>query len=344
MASRLFRLHYTLLLAAVPATLFASGLFLWTIWPQLRLSLLRLQESTLPGCGCSIIGSTAGDKWLFGGLIVAATIVVAFLLAFLYQFIRHTTRTRRLLNELLLLNTELMLLHGRSVRVTTVDSAAPLVFTSGLFHRRIIVSNSARSLLSTKELNAVLSHELHHIRRFDALKKILLFAFIDTLFFLPRAQQLKQSIELTQEFAADRAALVTAKKRTVLSAFMHLLQAEQSFDAGALPAFALLNERLRYLLSEDVAYPHASTALLVISSIVILLGLATTFVASGGVVHAASQIDASAARACIQQFEEAQSSPSMSYHLSMTCEGEITTDNPFQDSEYHPAQMTMPTR
>lgn len=63
---------------------------------------------------------------------------------------------------------------GHSVAVLEVSGHAPAMTAAGIARPRILLSHSARSLLSPNELHAALNHEWVHVRRRDNLKKLLL--------------------------------------------------------------------------------------------------------------------------------------------------------------------------
>lgn len=58
--------------------------------------------------------------------------------------------------------------------VFEVPGCAPVMTAAGIARPKVLLSQTARSLLSPNELHAALNHELVHLRRWDNLKKLLL--------------------------------------------------------------------------------------------------------------------------------------------------------------------------
>src|SRR5689334_17224014 len=69
--------------------------------------------------------------------------------------------------------------------VQIVPSARPHAFTLGFLRPRIVISDGLIALLDERELACVLAHERHHARRRDPLRRALMQAVGDGLWFLP---------------------------------------------------------------------------------------------------------------------------------------------------------------
>jgi hypothetical protein len=63
---------------------------------------------------------------------------------------------------------------GVGARVYCVENDSPLLAVTGIFRPRIFISREVLGLLSSGELRAAVAHEMHHSRRFDNLKQLLL--------------------------------------------------------------------------------------------------------------------------------------------------------------------------
>lgn len=96
---------------------------------------------------------------------------------------------------------------GVSHRVVCVDDASRWAYCAGLWSPRIYVSLGAVRALSVRELEAVLWHEAHHLRRRDPLRALIARS-LGTLFVaLPLVTELAGRFEVAKELDADRAAL-----------------------------------------------------------------------------------------------------------------------------------------
>src|SRR5262249_45927772 len=93
---------------------------------------------------------------------------------------------------------------GVDARVYCVENESPLVAVTGIFRPKIFVSRQGLNVLSPEELRAAIAHEMHHVRRFDNLKQLVL-NVVGPLERLGGAQSF--SWTLASEVAADAGAL-----------------------------------------------------------------------------------------------------------------------------------------
>lgn len=92
-----------------------------------------------------------------------------------------------------------------SVRVLVGPTPNP-AFTAGLFRSRIYLSEVLERDLPLPELEAVLRHEVHHLRRRDPLRTLVLATLADVFFWLPMVREAASRSIARIEFAADDAA------------------------------------------------------------------------------------------------------------------------------------------
>ena len=102
--------------------------------------------------------------------------------------------------------------------VVLVPAARAFAFCGGLWRPRVYVSEGALRALAESELEAVLLHEHHHVRRRDPLRRLVLRGLRDVLFFVPLLGWLTQRFELLTEVEADRAAAPADSGRRALAA------------------------------------------------------------------------------------------------------------------------------
>lgn len=90
----------------------------------------------------------------------------------------------------------------RVMRGNPLNSA----FTAGLFQPAIYLSEGLAEKLSEREVEAVLLHEIHHLRRRDPLRTLAAAVIADILFWIPLARNARAALMARLEFAADDAA------------------------------------------------------------------------------------------------------------------------------------------
>ncbi len=118
-------------------------------------------------------------------------------------------------------------------RVHTVRGLPNPAFTSGWWTPQVYVSQSLPAQLSTDELEAVLAHELAHVRRRDPLRQFAWRALAAVLFWLPAmrrpaAEVADEAERLADDFAARERALPLA------TAILRLAGAQVGGTGGAL--------------------------------------------------------------------------------------------------------------
>jgi Zn-dependent protease with chaperone function len=131
------------------------------------------------------------------------------------------------------------------IRCREVESDQPLAFCAGYLHPRIYLSRGARDQLSNCELDAVLAHEAYHLRRRDPLRRLVVQAAADALFFVPALRRMSERYAALGELAADEAAVAALSDRRPLAAA--LLKFAEAEPAPA-PAAGVDPERVDYLL------------------------------------------------------------------------------------------------
>lgn len=107
---------------------------------------------------------------------------------------------------------KLVELRGK-VPVVRISRVVPALTAAGILQPRILMSGAAEFLLTEKELQTALRHELAHVRRRDNLKKLLL-----RLVTFPGMAGLEAAWLEATELAADDAAVFTASEALDLAA------------------------------------------------------------------------------------------------------------------------------
>ncbi|WP_433443588.1 M56 family metallopeptidase [Nonomuraea sp. CA-141351] len=107
-----------------------------------------------------------------------------------------------------------------SPRAALLPTGEPLAFCAGMLRPRVYVSAGLTETLSGDELDAVLCHEAAHARRRDPLRRVLMNAATDVLFFLPVVRWAAHVQRERAELAADRAAIAQVGARHVAGALL----------------------------------------------------------------------------------------------------------------------------
>jgi Zn-dependent protease with chaperone function len=94
-----------------------------------------------------------------------------------------------------------------SVPLFRIKPASPALTVAGVCEPKVLLSDTAATLLSSAELDVALKHEMVHVRRRDNLKKLLL-----RLCVFPAMSPLESAWSDAAEIAADDAAVSTSRE------------------------------------------------------------------------------------------------------------------------------------
>lgn len=138
-----------------------------------------------------------------------------------------------------------------SIPILRIHRSVPPMTAAGILHPRVLLSGTAEFLLSDKELQTALNHEIAHVQRRDNLRKLLLRFVV-----FPGMSGLEASWHEAMEMAADDAAVSTHGEALDLAAALIKLSrfapAESRAEATAAlvhnPA-SLMNARIERLIS-----------------------------------------------------------------------------------------------
>ncbi|MDA0179828.1 M56 family metallopeptidase [Solirubrobacter phytolaccae] len=156
---------------------------------------------------------------------------------------------------------------GTDVRV--IASRRAHAFTLGFLRPRIFVSEGLLELLSEPELECVLAHERHHARRRDPLRRALVQAIADGLWFIPALRKTARTHATVSELAADAFAMRRTGAQPLASALL-------AFEAHGTAGAGASTERVRFLLGE-IERPAHALSLLVTGAILLALAGATVY-------------------------------------------------------------------
>jgi beta-lactamase regulating signal transducer with metallopeptidase domain len=113
---------------------------------------------------------------------------------------------------------------GRAPRIYLLPSSRPLCFTAGVLHPRVYVTASLLEQLSSREAEAMLAHELAHVRRRDRLTATFLSLF-STLLPIPGVRALGRDWQQAAERACDaEAAARIGSRQDVAAALVRVVR------------------------------------------------------------------------------------------------------------------------
>lgn len=145
-------------------------------------------------------------------------------------------------------------LFSRRVDLYVSDSFSGTPFTGGLLRPYVCIPRDARDRLQPEELDAVIAHELAHVRQFDLIGSVAVQILGDLFWFVPGYRWLSRRIDRLREIVADqRAVRAGASPARLASALLKLKEIPETADRFVLySAFvrekSLLKTRVEGLL------------------------------------------------------------------------------------------------
>lgn len=145
-------------------------------------------------------------------------------------------------------------------QLDVVDDAGNEAFCYGFLRPRICLTTGLIAMLSTVELEAVLRHERHHLRRRDPLRALLWTVCDATCVWTDVGGE---QARLWRELAADRAVIAAGKRQALASALLKLVTHPQRGDdphqALAISRLSVTEARIDHLLQPtDTAFPRVA--------------------------------------------------------------------------------------
>ena len=113
----------------------------------------------------------------------------------------------------------------RAPKVRVTVDLGPWALVTGLLRPQVVLSTGLLALLDAEELDAVLCHELIHLRQGDMLRTIVAGALHDLSWFIPPARRLYALLRMEQELACDDALHEESRRLALASARARVWQA-----------------------------------------------------------------------------------------------------------------------
>jgi beta-lactamase regulating signal transducer with metallopeptidase domain len=189
-------------------------------------------------------------------IIVSSVLAISFALLFIrvVQYIRFERRRRDDRTALLSLTTVKLGMRTIDIYVSPNFSGTP--FTGGVTKPYICLPEDAVQKLIPGELNAVIAHEMGHIRYYDLIVTVLIQGLGDLFWFVPGYRWLSRKIDRLREIVADSwATSSNTEPHFLASALLKLKEIPESNERFVLySAFfrekSLLKERVERLLGK----------------------------------------------------------------------------------------------
>ncbi len=196
-----------------------SALFLMAALPWVGTSAARVSGSVQgSGFGIALPGSWAAGVfwvWVAGASLALLRVGIAF-----WQLLRLRWRCEPVAVEQLpasVRNTGESLRYVRGTRICVSDQVR-VPAAIGFFKPLIVIPRWALEQLSAEELNAVLMHELEHLRRRDDWTNLAQKLLSALLFFHPAVWWVDRQLALEREMACDDAVLAQTRDRHAYAA------------------------------------------------------------------------------------------------------------------------------
>jgi Zn-dependent protease with chaperone function len=170
---------------------------------------------------------------------------------------------------------------------------APQAFCAGLWRPRLYFSDVTLTVLTAAELDAVLTHEQHHLRYRDPLRIFFARILSDALFFLPVLRRLAQRYEALAELAADDAAVRRTNDPAPLASALVVFE-----DSLGPAVVGIAPERVDQLLGRRPRW-ELPLALLAWAAVVILMLVVIAVRTEQATAHAAVSLPLVAAQLCM---------------------------------------------
>lgn len=166
---------------------------------------------------------------------------------------------------------------GLDQRVVCLDDQLRYAYCAGVLAPRVYISLGTVRVLRGRELEAVLWHEGHHLRRRDPLRVLVARTLAGMFFVAPIISELAERHEIASELEADRAVLrAQGTPRWIAGALLALGRTSPPSPHSALSAWSLSSARVDQLaeIGADVVLPPISPLAVVRTAAVLAVALA----------------------------------------------------------------------
>lgn len=161
--------------------------------------------------------------------ILTGSIIKFLTLSIKAKILQHKLISRVTINKKVL---KIIVDLGIANETIVIKSTDKFAFCLGIRRPKIYISTGLITLLSTKELEAVLRHEQYHLISRDTITQIIV-SVTSTLFpFFPLIGDLKRKYKIEREIAADKFSVAKIKERQSLVSALRKLLAFPTIEAA----------------------------------------------------------------------------------------------------------------
>ncbi|MDA3802456.1 MAG: M56 family metallopeptidase [Patescibacteria group bacterium] len=186
-------------------------------------------EKLAAACGCTNHWTFSSHPWMFIFLILAASLVLAFLVYVIAKVISLNFRTKVFIKNNLRSKKKFISKKIRKVatslnleeKIFETRNNSPIVFCYGFLSPKICISSVLVKKLSERELRAVLLHEKHHLIHNETIKLFIVKTISTTLFFVPGIKALSNQYHKLSEVSADEWAIINSANKSYLARAMY---------------------------------------------------------------------------------------------------------------------------
>lgn len=218
------------------------------------------------------------DGVLSSVILFIASISVSLALFQLVRFIVSHKRLRQFQTDEVLPDSLKRIIKKHNVSsgsVSVVRNIKLTAYTIGLFNPKIIVSKALIAKVSPAQLEAVVLHELYHLRSRHLLWLLLSKLVSSLFFFIPLVEYLARQLRTEFELAADAFVVEKQKTRDHLCGSLAL---NIQYADGIIPHFATspIEKRVEFLMGNKLSFEKISMRQLTVSlfSLALMLGMA----------------------------------------------------------------------
>lgn len=234
----------------ISGTIFLQmGYYLWSVFMgwDIRFNLIAVCQSWLKRIGLSSL------EYMLDALVIYTFIFL------IWKISSQCYQTVRMQKQLELykdhkLTAEMNASYSPNENYFTIVSyPVPLAITMGLMHPKIVLSTGLMNLLNDDELEAVIAHEMAHVKNRDPLTIFFMTLCSSTFWYIPILKWLNQQYRILKELVADDFAI--EKQETTVhisSALLKMLKVKKPDTmAFTYASFAdtTINYRINFLLN-----------------------------------------------------------------------------------------------
>lgn len=249
MHKRHSRMMFSLSLVISGTIFLQMGYYLWSVFMgwDIRFNLIAVCQSWLKRIGLSSL------EYMLDALVIYTFIFLIWKISSQwYQTARMQKHLALYKNSKLTTDMNATYSQGEN-RFTIVSHPVPLAITMGLMHPKIVLSTGLMHLLNEDELEAVIAHEMAHVKSRDPLTIFIMTLCASTIRYIPILKWLNQQFHIIKELAADEFAIEKQETPVHLgSALLKMLKVRQPDNmAFTYASFAntSINYRIDYMLN-----------------------------------------------------------------------------------------------